>query len=520
MTGSYVPSLREYAANYQIDGRRLGAGQLLMHPGPVNRGVELVVRGDRLAAGADHPAGRVGGGGQDGRPLRAPRRRRERPLPPRPSPRPSRWEPRDAAALRRRRRSTGPRRRPGTSSSAARGWSIRAPASTSVSDIVLRDGEVAEIGDSLARAGGRRGDRRRRPRGRPGVRRSARPPAHARAARTRRTSTRARAPRPPAASARSSRSRTPTRSWTTARSCPRCASARARRRGSRQASSRRSRSARRATRSPRWRSSPRSARRASPTTAAPSRARASCARRSSTSGSPGRLIALHEEDPSLSRDGVMHEGAVSALLGMAGIPSISESTMIARDAQIALYEDAAIHIQHLSARESVDGGRAGEGGRGRDHLRGEPAPPLPDRRGRALARRRLQDEPAAALRGRPPGADRRAALGRDRLRRHRPRAARARGEGAAVRGRADGGDRARDRVRRAAHRAGGAGHPRPRAAGRADDRRRRAVRAAGADARAGLAGQRDAARPRRRVAGGGGGLREPLRQLRVRRART
>ena len=68
----------------------------------------------------------------------------------------------------------------------------------------------------------------------------------------------------------------------------------------------------------------------------------------------GRLIALHEEDPSLSGHGVMHEGAVAALLGMAGIPSISESTMIARDAQIALYEDAAIHIQHLSARESVE----------------------------------------------------------------------------------------------------------------------------------------------------------------------
>jgi aspartate carbamoyltransferase catalytic subunit len=41
MKGSYVPSLREYAAQYQIDGRRLGPGQLLMHPGPVNRGVEL-----------------------------------------------------------------------------------------------------------------------------------------------------------------------------------------------------------------------------------------------------------------------------------------------------------------------------------------------------------------------------------------------------------------------------------------------------------------------------------------------
>ena len=41
MTGSFVPSLREYASLFQIDGRRLGSHQLLMHPGPVNRGVEL-----------------------------------------------------------------------------------------------------------------------------------------------------------------------------------------------------------------------------------------------------------------------------------------------------------------------------------------------------------------------------------------------------------------------------------------------------------------------------------------------
>ena len=41
MQGTFVPSLREYAAQYQIDGRRLGANQFLMHPGPVNRGVEL-----------------------------------------------------------------------------------------------------------------------------------------------------------------------------------------------------------------------------------------------------------------------------------------------------------------------------------------------------------------------------------------------------------------------------------------------------------------------------------------------
>jgi aspartate carbamoyltransferase catalytic subunit len=41
MSESFVPSLREYAAHYQIDSRRLGARQLLMHPGPINRGVEL-----------------------------------------------------------------------------------------------------------------------------------------------------------------------------------------------------------------------------------------------------------------------------------------------------------------------------------------------------------------------------------------------------------------------------------------------------------------------------------------------
>jgi aspartate carbamoyltransferase catalytic subunit len=41
MRESFVPSIREYAARYQIDSRRLGPRQLLMHPGPVNRGVEL-----------------------------------------------------------------------------------------------------------------------------------------------------------------------------------------------------------------------------------------------------------------------------------------------------------------------------------------------------------------------------------------------------------------------------------------------------------------------------------------------
>jgi len=60
MTQAFVPSLREYAATYQIDGRRLAPHQVLMHPGPVNRGVELAaevidspqaVIGQQVAAG-------------------------------------------------------------------------------------------------------------------------------------------------------------------------------------------------------------------------------------------------------------------------------------------------------------------------------------------------------------------------------------------------------------------------------------------------------------------------------------
>ncbi len=67
----------------------------------------------------------------------------------------------------------------------------------------------------------------------------------------------------------------------------------------------------------------------------------------------GGVIALHEEDPTLSRDGCMHEGALSAALGIGGIPTVSESTMVARDAELAGYEDARVHFQHLSCAASV-----------------------------------------------------------------------------------------------------------------------------------------------------------------------
>jgi dihydroorotase len=72
----------------------------------------------------------------------------------------------------------------------------------------------------------------------------------------------------------------------------------------------------------------------------------------------GGTIALHEEDPELSGAGAMHEGPVSAVLGLEGIPSVSESTTIARDAALAGYEGGRIHVQHLSAAESVEAVRA------------------------------------------------------------------------------------------------------------------------------------------------------------------
>jgi dihydroorotase len=77
----------------------------------------------------------------------------------------------------------------------------------------------------------------------------------------------------------------------------------------------------------------------------------------------GGVVALHEEDPALSRDGVMHEGAVSARLGLAGIPSLAESTMVARDAALARYEHARVHFLHLSCVESLQAlAHAREGG--------------------------------------------------------------------------------------------------------------------------------------------------------------
>lgn len=68
----------------------------------------------------------------------------------------------------------------------------------------------------------------------------------------------------------------------------------------------------------------------------------------------GRPLALHCEEPTLSRDGQVHEGAVCAELGFAPYPSLAESAMVERDLSLAGYEGRPLHLMHLSAKESVD----------------------------------------------------------------------------------------------------------------------------------------------------------------------
>jgi dihydroorotase len=68
----------------------------------------------------------------------------------------------------------------------------------------------------------------------------------------------------------------------------------------------------------------------------------------------GGVVALHEEDRTLSRGGAMHEGALSAELGIPGVPCASEASMVARDAVLAGSEGARVHFQHLSCAASVE----------------------------------------------------------------------------------------------------------------------------------------------------------------------
>lgn len=66
------------------------------------------------------------------------------------------------------------------------------------------------------------------------------------------------------------------------------------------------------------------------------------------------VILAHEEDTALAHGGCINEGAVSAKLGVRGIPRESEELMIARDVILAKLAGGQLHIQHTSSGGSID----------------------------------------------------------------------------------------------------------------------------------------------------------------------
>ena len=70
--------------------------------------------------------------------------------------------------------------------------------------------------------------------------------------------------------------------------------------------------------------------------------------------SAGRPIFEHPQDLALSGGGVMHEGAVSARLGLAGMPAAAEESAIARDLALAKLTGGRMHLCHVSTAGGVE----------------------------------------------------------------------------------------------------------------------------------------------------------------------
>jgi len=66
------------------------------------------------------------------------------------------------------------------------------------------------------------------------------------------------------------------------------------------------------------------------------------------------VVADHCEEPTLAAGGVMHEGLVSARLGLKGIPAAAEEIMVSRDILLAELTGGHVHLCHMSTRGSVD----------------------------------------------------------------------------------------------------------------------------------------------------------------------
>ena len=65
-------------------------------------------------------------------------------------------------------------------------------------------------------------------------------------------------------------------------------------------------------------------------------------------------LSFHEEDPHFIKNNGINHGKVSDQLGIYGSPALAEDSLAARDCMIALHTGAAVNIQHISSRYSVE----------------------------------------------------------------------------------------------------------------------------------------------------------------------
>jgi dihydroorotase, multifunctional complex type len=66
------------------------------------------------------------------------------------------------------------------------------------------------------------------------------------------------------------------------------------------------------------------------------------------------VIAQHSQDPRLTENSQMHEGKVSAELGLRGWPAVAEESIIARDVLLTEHVGSRLHVCHLSTAGSVE----------------------------------------------------------------------------------------------------------------------------------------------------------------------
>jgi dihydroorotase len=66
------------------------------------------------------------------------------------------------------------------------------------------------------------------------------------------------------------------------------------------------------------------------------------------------IIAQHAQDPRLTKNAQMNEGAISSRLGLAGWPALAEESIIARDIMLTELTASRLHICHVSTRRSVE----------------------------------------------------------------------------------------------------------------------------------------------------------------------